>query len=223
MIFAEGIESMFRIAIALLKKNRDVILTMEFETVVEYLKNGLFDVYLNITTNNLIADAAAVKITKARLDKLQAEFEDQLKKETDINSLGSDQLRTQNRHMSDQLKKLESAYELLNREHIALANENVEKTNLIEKLLLEKEELLEQVNGLRSVVQDDRMRAEKVVKDEMDGLMRKNLGLTSRNVELQDHLNDICVYLVNDLSHKLSSEDLRTELNRKVGQLTDKI
>jgi hypothetical protein len=35
----------FRFAIALMKKNEDVLLTMQFEQLLEYLKSGLFEAY----------------------------------------------------------------------------------------------------------------------------------------------------------------------------------
>jgi predicted nuclease with TOPRIM domain len=219
MIFAEGIESMFRIAIALLKKNKETLLTMDFEAVVEYLKNGLFDVYMHTPTINLIADAVNVKISKARLDKLQIEFEEMLKKETDVNTIGSDQLKTHNRHLQDQLKKLENAYELLNREHIELANTHVEKCNLVEKLQHRIEELEEQVAGLRSVVQDDRKRAEEAVKEEMDSVMQKNLVLTRRNVELSDSLGDMTLFL-KAIANKVTDDQLVSDIRIRIADLS---
>lgn len=80
LIFSEGItqtypgiDAMFRIALALMKKNRETILTLEFENLLEFLKQGLFDVY-ETTSANLIIDASAIRIYKSRLDKLQTEF-----------------------------------------------------------------------------------------------------------------------------------------------------
>lgn len=73
IIFAEGIESMFRIAIALLKKNASTIIQLEFEDLLEYLKNGLFDVYLEGGNgSSLIIDATMVVISIVRLEKLEA-------------------------------------------------------------------------------------------------------------------------------------------------------
>ncbi|CAG8535426.1 59_t:CDS:2 [Diversispora eburnea] len=49
-IFTEGIESIFRFSIALLKKNEKALLEMEFEKLLEYLKSGLFESYQIIPT-----------------------------------------------------------------------------------------------------------------------------------------------------------------------------
>ena len=45
LVFAEGVEAVFRFAIALLKANADKIVTLEFEPLLEFLKSGLFECY----------------------------------------------------------------------------------------------------------------------------------------------------------------------------------
>lgn len=44
-LLVEGVESLLRFAIALLKANHDQILNHDFETLIEFLKNGLFEPY----------------------------------------------------------------------------------------------------------------------------------------------------------------------------------
>jgi hypothetical protein len=45
LVFAEGVEAVFRFAVALLKKNEQVLCALEFEDLIEFLKNGLFEGY----------------------------------------------------------------------------------------------------------------------------------------------------------------------------------
>lgn len=45
LVFAEGVEAVFRFAIALLKRSEPYLLTLEFEDLIDFLKNGLFEVY----------------------------------------------------------------------------------------------------------------------------------------------------------------------------------
>jgi hypothetical protein len=45
LVFAEGVEAVFRFAIALMKKNEDAIVALQFEQLLEYLKSGLFEGY----------------------------------------------------------------------------------------------------------------------------------------------------------------------------------
>jgi len=48
ILFVEGVDSLLRFAIALLKANHDQILNHDFETLIEFLKNGLFEPYMVI-------------------------------------------------------------------------------------------------------------------------------------------------------------------------------
>lgn len=45
IILAEGIDSIFQFALAVLKSNEKVILSLEFEALLDFLKNGLFAEY----------------------------------------------------------------------------------------------------------------------------------------------------------------------------------
>lgn len=46
IIFVEGVESLLRFAIALLKTSHDKILSLDFDVLIEFLKNGLFEPYM---------------------------------------------------------------------------------------------------------------------------------------------------------------------------------
>lgn len=45
LVFAEGVEAVFRFGVALLKRNEERVCGMEFEELAEFLKNGLYEVY----------------------------------------------------------------------------------------------------------------------------------------------------------------------------------
>ncbi|GAA5982181.1 hypothetical protein JCM11641_000612, partial [Rhodosporidiobolus odoratus] len=45
LVFGEGVEAVFRFAVALLKRNEDHICQLEFEDLIDFLKNGLFEGY----------------------------------------------------------------------------------------------------------------------------------------------------------------------------------
>jgi hypothetical protein len=42
LVFAEGVEAIFRFSVAILRKNEEKLCAMEFEQLLECLKNGLF-------------------------------------------------------------------------------------------------------------------------------------------------------------------------------------
>lgn len=91
IIFAEGAaETIMRIAIAMLKKSEDVILTMgEFEEVLDFLTSKLHEPYHSNSTL-VIADAMALSdvITRDKLDQLSdqylAEIEEEKKRSQEV-------------------------------------------------------------------------------------------------------------------------------------------
>lgn len=45
LVFAEGVEAIFRFSVAILKRNEKIICELEFEHLLEFLKNGLYEAY----------------------------------------------------------------------------------------------------------------------------------------------------------------------------------
>lgn len=45
LVFAEGVEAVFRFSVALMRKNEKVICELEFEQLLEFLKSGLYEPY----------------------------------------------------------------------------------------------------------------------------------------------------------------------------------
>lgn len=51
-LFTEGVDCLFRIGLALLSKNQSTILSLDFESLVTYLKDGMLTIY-NVCTQKL--------------------------------------------------------------------------------------------------------------------------------------------------------------------------
>ncbi len=201
ILFAEGIEIMFRVGIALLKHDTQHLITLNFEDLLDYLKNKIFLTFVDSeeALQTLITEAVSLKMPKSRLDKLKVEFIAQ-KKKTESEQLESETLKQQNKQLQAQLKKMEAAYEQLNLEHIKMSDYLLELERKKDQLVLNCEGLTEQVGALQSLLSADRNAAEDKVKEEMDRLADKNLHLTQKNAELDDRvmeLEDLIVKLKN--------------------------
>ncbi|KAJ3201121.1 GTPase-activating protein [Entophlyctis luteolus] len=188
IIFAQGIEATFKFAFALLKKNQQVILaTTDLEKLLQTLQNTLFEPYAN-NANALIRDAAAVHISKARIDRLAADFTIELSKSRP-DLLSPEALRSENRRLHDSLRKLEDQYENLNREHIRLVRLNIETTLEKERAEQLVEESQTTLHGLKAVLSSERRVAEMEVQSEMDLLAKKNFNLTQQNGDLLEMID----------------------------------
>ncbi|KAL7416402.1 rab-GTPase-TBC domain-containing protein [Mrakia frigida] len=140
IIFAEGIEAVFRFALALLIKNEEQLLALEFEGILKYLSSELFDCYKEPPKEDtptgedaseevwladaFVKDAFAVQITPFQLDGFSAEW-DELCRVENAHADEVSSLRAANRHLSAQVKQLESSMSLLNAEHCEVVNELV--------------------------------------------------------------------------------------------------
>lgn len=52
IVFAEGIEAVFRFSLALLKKSEEKLVQLDFEQILQFLQADLFEVYRAPAENN---------------------------------------------------------------------------------------------------------------------------------------------------------------------------
>lgn len=141
IVLAEGIEAIFRFSLALLRKSEDEFLKLEFEDIIAYLQGDMFEVYRadpgegdaqegsregeeEWRTNDFVRDAYEVHITPLMLDQYESEWEEKCRAEM-AHAREIDQLRTANRHLSAQIKTLESSLATMNTEHVELVRQLV--------------------------------------------------------------------------------------------------
>ncbi|KAK9367089.1 rab-GTPase-TBC domain-containing protein [Lipomyces kononenkoae] len=202
IVVAEGLEAILRFGVALLRRNADAIGNLDFDALVNFLKNGLFDVYIDSESSNkqhrtpsifrgsssnhsqeatyrvneLVADAYAVKILPAALKKYEAEYNELHKADVERTE-EIEGLRTLNGQLTLQIKRLENSLATLNREHIEVANEMVQGKVEIEKL-----------------------------KDENQDLKAENEDLKTKNEELQERIDTLPAELETQMEAKVKEE-----------------
>ncbi|ORX88385.1 TBC-domain-containing protein [Basidiobolus meristosporus CBS 931.73] len=213
IIFAEGVESLLRFAIALLKANQEKLLEMPFETLLDFLKHHLYEIYEG-RINQLISDAYDVKITTKRLDRLSRDYYADLKKQqAEVNLVES--LKGNNKRLEEDVKRLENNVQTLNEEHCELANEFVQCKLDIAHLQDENETLKFEVTQLKEQLEQSRREAEQAVKEEMELLAHKNFELADRNTRLEDQLSELEAQLIETKMRYAESENERVQLQKK--------
>ncbi|WVW81887.1 hypothetical protein I302_103886 [Kwoniella bestiolae CBS 10118] len=142
IVFAEGIEAIFRFSLALLKKSEDKLLELEFEQILNFLQSDLFEVYRvggsgsptagngdlhseeEWKANEFVRDAYEIRITPFMLDSYASEWDEQQKNQN-RHAVEIDTLRNANRNLSAQVKQLESSLATMNQEHVELVRQLV--------------------------------------------------------------------------------------------------
>lgn len=161
-VFAEGIEALFRFAIALMKKNEEDLLNMAFEEAVPLLAVRIFDAYKSkvgdeghemtesqdeksggapvsggYRVNEFVRDAFDMKITAFQLDSYSSDFAEEIRL-ANSHRREMDELKLQNRSLQAKVKNLEDQLGAVQQEHVDLV-----KNVVMAKLA--KEEMAEEV------------------------------------------------------------------------------
>ncbi|GAA5894062.1 hypothetical protein JCM6882_007975 [Rhodosporidiobolus microsporus] len=136
LVFAEGVEAVFRFAVALLKRNETQLCQLEFEDLIEFLKNGLFEVWAPdpeekdkdpdalYKVNEFVRDALQVRITPLMLDQFGEEWASLCAQQT-AHAAELDSLRKANLQLSLQVRQLEASLAQVNQEHVELVKQVV--------------------------------------------------------------------------------------------------
>ncbi|KAJ8102595.1 rab-GTPase-TBC domain-containing protein [Lipomyces tetrasporus] len=216
IVVAEGLEAILRFGVALLRRNADAVVNLEFDALVYFLKNGLFDVYVDSESstkhtnkapsifkgssssqsqettyrvNELVADAYAVKILPATLKKYEAEYIELHRAEVERME-EIENLRTLNGQLTLQIKRLENSLATLNREHIEVANEMVQGKVEIEKLKDENTDLKAENEDLKTKHAELQERIETLpaeVEAQIEAKVKEEMdSLMARNLEVMN-------------------------------------
>ncbi|KAL8283644.1 hypothetical protein RQP46_005439 [Phenoliferia psychrophenolica] len=134
LVFAEGVEAIFRFSVAILKRNETKLCELEFEHLLEYLKNGLFEAYAPdfddpspeplYKADEFVREALQVKITPLMLDQFGDEWEN-LCRQQNAHTAEIENLRRANSQLSSQVRGLESSLSQINIEHCELVRQVV--------------------------------------------------------------------------------------------------
>ena len=214
LLFSEGLEGpILKFGIVLMKQNAERLLSLEFDALAPFLKEKLFDVYIDPTpspssmleagffgnggekevykANDLIADAMSIKISQEEmLDRYEAEWEELERAKREVET-ELETLKRGNANLHNKVKKLEEQNEELNREYVRIASSEVGLKVQNDQLADENEVLRAKVDTLRDMVDKQPQEVEDRLKGEMEVLMQKNLAVHSQNQTLEESMMEM--------------------------------
>ncbi|KAI9281228.1 rab-GTPase-TBC domain-containing protein [Umbelopsis sp. AD052] len=186
IILAEGIDSIFQFALAVLKSNEKVILSLEFEALLDFLKNGLFAEYQN-DDRRLVHDACAISINPRKLKQYGRQHDTLIVKEQQMNER-EEALRQSNREMMETIKRLEISLQKLQEEHEHVAAQVITSKVELAQLDSNNSELRKTNAELRRQIDALPAEIESRWKTEFDDLCKQNSDLAQKNSALEDSL-----------------------------------
>ncbi|KAF9342234.1 GTPase-activating protein, partial [Mortierella sp. AD094] len=217
IILVEGIESILRFAIALLKANHDKILGLDFDVLVEFLKDGLFEYYMN-NASLFIQDAYNVKVTPRKLAQYAQKHQAMIQKQQ-AELAAEESLRESNKQLSSQVQRLEASMSQLNKEHVDLAKELITRKIEMAHLQDENDVLTQKVSDLTKIVDSQAKEVEDQFKGEIEDVLRKNMEYLKKNEQLEDQLSYMESLLVETKMKYAESEIERDSLSRKLSDM----
>ncbi|KAI9475811.1 MAG: rab-GTPase-TBC domain-containing protein [Benjaminiella poitrasii] len=221
VIFTEGINSIFKFALALLKRNQTTILGFDFEHLLDFLKNGLFKQYKD-DDRRFVNDACELEIPLKRLVQLEKEHKLQLQKElADANVI--DELQKSNIELKKQLKAIEDKSKTLKREHNDVSGQLKETLSQLNPMKDEGNSLRTLVATLQNSVDTLPEKIESKTKDEFEGLCEENARLIGKNSSLEDQLQKAESSLIDIKIRYAQSENEKEELHRKLYELKKRL
>lgn len=210
LLFTEGLEApILQFGIVLMHKNATQLLEMEFDTLGPFLKERLFDAYIDAQpspdsvkqasffgtggenelyrANDLIADACSIKITTETLERYATEWEE-IERQKEATEKEIAHLKSSNASLARKVKRLETENEELSRDYLRIANSEVALKVQNEKLEDENESLKGKVDGLRDMVDKQPDEIEAKYKSEMEQLIQKSLIVHRENQTLEENM-----------------------------------
>lgn len=202
VVVAEGIESLLKFAVCVMKRNSSTILSLEDDQILPFLNDNIFDFYLikdvtNTTDgileyriDDLIADAFDVKILPVQLKKYSDEYSELHRVEKE-RAKELEDLRSTNEQLSRRAKRLDSTVTELTEEHLTvtneLANERTKTANLQagnEALRAAKTDLNKKLGGIGENAPEQLAK----LRDEAAQLQRSKLNLETQLTNLERQL-----------------------------------
>ncbi|OBZ86694.1 Ecotropic viral integration site 5 [Choanephora cucurbitarum] len=217
VIFAEGISVIFKFAIALLKRNQTTILSYDFEHLLNFLKNGLFEEYKD-DDRKFVSDACELEISAKRILQLERDYKQQVQKEqADANLMN--ELHKSNALLKKKLKTLEEKTATLRSEHEDVCDQLKGTHEQLEVLKDENHTIRTQISSLQAAVDEVPEKIEAKTKDQFEALCSENGQLIGKNSTLEDELQKAEAVLIDMKIRYAQSENDKEELNKRLHEL----
>ncbi|KAI8366043.1 rab-GTPase-TBC domain-containing protein [Radiomyces spectabilis] len=186
VIFAEGIDTLHRFAIALIERNQATILSLEFDELIQFLRHDLLKVY-KTDPNLFVHDAFQIILAPKRLEKLAKEYTTEASRaNTEMQAV--DVLRKQNKALSEAVRQLECQLGQLRRQHDEVTDELISSKMETARVQDENDALRQQSNDFKKALDTLPTEMQIRMKEEMEILWTKNAALVERNSALEDQL-----------------------------------
>ncbi|KAG1047855.1 hypothetical protein G6F46_006407 [Rhizopus delemar] len=203
LLFIEGPQILVQIALALIVRNQDHILTLKFDNaLVEFLTEHIFDIFEE-DTDGFIKQVYDIELPMKFLERLAQQYTEQVQFGDTRSTSGEEQLRRINGQLSEHIRTVEGSLSTLRIENKELTDQIINSKMEIARVTDEKEHIRHQLAQLKAAYEKQ---------------VEENRQLAERNVYLVNQLTDtesILIQMKVDVAEKEGEfESLKRELKQ---------
>ncbi|KAI9252532.1 rab-GTPase-TBC domain-containing protein [Helicostylum pulchrum] len=220
LVFVEGSQIAINFALALMKKNQQVILSLEFESLLEFFSSNIFDAYKD-NAYQFVQDAYSFSISSRLLQKLSKQYVQEAAKVAKIQSI-EDNMKRENIELTEQVKKLKKSYRTLELEHQDVAKQVIDAKMSMASLAAENQQLKHELNQMKHEMVKIKATMDDECHYRFSDLASKNAQLVGDNSELQDRLSELESALI-DMKLKYAESENDFEVMKQKLQEAQKL
>ncbi|KAF7721125.1 GTPase-activating protein [Apophysomyces ossiformis] len=219
LVFIEGSSILLNFALALMKKNQQTIVSLDFESLLDFFAKHVYDVYKD-NPEEFVRDAYSFTITQRQLSRLSKQYATVASREAKIQSQESS-LRQENMELSKNVRRLEKSYKTLQTEHQEMTKQLIESKIILARTDSDNQQLRWEINQVR--LQIERVQQNSVISDvlkkQFDEAVRKNAELIEHNGILEDQVEEIQKTLIDFKLKYAESENEYETMKQKLHQI----
>ncbi|KAI9486962.1 MAG: rab-GTPase-TBC domain-containing protein [Benjaminiella poitrasii] len=189
LLFVEGSNIILNFALALIKKNQQTILSLEFESLLDFFSSGIFDAYKD-NAYAFVEDAYSFDIPSRLLTKLSKQYQIEAVKEAKIRSI-EDGVKRENIKLQEQLKKLRQSYKILEMDHREVAQQVIHSKVSMASLDTENQQLKHELSVMKAEMEKLKSSVSHEHQEQFEELVKRNAQLIETNTTLEDKLSEL--------------------------------
>ncbi|KAI9312513.1 rab-GTPase-TBC domain-containing protein, partial [Dichotomocladium elegans] len=207
VVLAEGTHVVLRFALALMFRNQHTLLGLEFDDLVEFLNNSVYDTYKDDPAG-FVNDQYKMDISTKLLVRLAKQYATEAAREAKTQSQ-EEHLRKVNTELSGHVRRLEKAYHVLEKEHKEVTEQVIDAKMTVAQLEGESQQLRWELSQARAELDQLRKQIPHI-----EQLQRQNSHLTFHNTHLESQVTDMEAILVS-LKVKYAESESNYEMIRQ--------
>ncbi|EIE90101.1 hypothetical protein RO3G_14812 [Rhizopus delemar RA 99-880] len=216
LLFIEGPQILVQIALALIVRNQDHILTLKFDNaLVEFLTEHIFDIFEE-DTDGFIKQVYDIELPMKFLERLAQQYTEQVQFGDTRSTSGEEQLRRINGQLSEHIRTVEGSLSTLRIENKELTDQIINSKMEIARVTDEKEHIRHQLAQLKAAyekqVEENRQLAERNVylvnqlTDTESILIQMKVDVAEKEAAAEAAVNGQSVYVDNGRDYNLQSD-----------------